>query len=314
LLKAQGVNLTVAVTHMTKEEDCTLSSSVEGIDFIVGGHEHQTTMTTDCGDAPYFKATSDVRTVWQLAVDLNEEPTGVDFINYKHYEIHSGLPEDPVVKAVADKWIETQKRDFGAVLGSTQVALTASTVLVRAQETNLGNWIADACKYVTGADIGMVNGGGIRGNRVFPPGQLTRETLTSWHPFGNVIVSVQATGAQLKRMLEYGASNLPNGGFLQISGIKWVYNYVAATRAATAVEVLKPDGTAVADTEVLTVAVNSYQAAVWQKNLFASSPLPYVITDAIGQNDFLVLEQYLKTFPDHVINPQIEGRITQITL
>lgn len=91
---------------------------------------------------------------------------------------------------------------------------------MRSEETNLGDWIADANKDYCNCDIGMVNGGGIRGNSVIPAGPITRRTLSNIHPFGNQLVTVKVTKAQLTTVLEAGASRLPNGGFCQISGIK----------------------------------------------------------------------------------------------
>ena len=39
-----------------------------------------------------------------------------------------------------------------------------------------------------------MNGGGIRGDRVVPPGPLTRRDVVAMLPFANVIVSVEVTG------------------------------------------------------------------------------------------------------------------------
>ena len=37
-------------------------------------------------------------------------------------------------------------------------------LLIRYRETNLGDLVADAYRYVTGADVAIVNGGSIRTN------------------------------------------------------------------------------------------------------------------------------------------------------
>ena len=49
-------------------------------------------------------------------------------------------------------------------------------------------------------------------------------------PFGNVVVTLQMNGAELKTMLENGVSAMPgaNGRFPQVSGLCFTYNIEAA--------------------------------------------------------------------------------------
>jgi 2',3'-cyclic-nucleotide 2'-phosphodiesterase (5'-nucleotidase family) len=58
---------------------------------------------------------------------------------------------------------------------------------LRASETNLGNFFADAIRADANADIAITNAGSIRGDRMFPAGLLTRRTLVEIHSFGNVV-------------------------------------------------------------------------------------------------------------------------------
>ena len=63
---------------------------------------------------------------------------------------------------------------------------------LRTQETAIGNLFADAIRASTGADVAIVNGGGIRGNKQYPAGQkLTRRDVLIELPFGNVTVMVE---------------------------------------------------------------------------------------------------------------------------
>ena len=91
--------------------------------------------------------------------------------------------------------------------------------IIRSQETNLGDLCADAYRLVSGADIGVVNGGGIRA--AIPAGDITFEQIISVHPFGNAMCVVEATGQQILDALEKSVSKLPdeNGGFLHVSGL-----------------------------------------------------------------------------------------------
>ena len=91
--------------------------------------------------------------------------------------------------------------------------------IIRSQETNLGDLCSDAYRLVSGADIGVVNGGGIRA--AIPAGDITFEQIISVHPFGNALCVVEATGQQILDALEKSVSKLPdeNGGFLHVSGL-----------------------------------------------------------------------------------------------
>ena len=91
--------------------------------------------------------------------------------------------------------------------------------LVRITETNLGNLCADAYRSVTGAEIGFVNGGGVRD--AIKAGDITYEDIIKVNPFGNYICMIEATGQQIIDMLEMGARSLPaeDGTFQQVSGM-----------------------------------------------------------------------------------------------
>ena len=106
--------------------------------------------------------------------------------------------------------------------------------MVRGGESTLGNLIADAIRMATGADAALINGGGIRGDRLFPPGSsLTRRDLMEALPFGDVTVVVELDGATLRRTLEHGVSTAERlaGRFLQVSGIGFTWDRAGAPDA-----------------------------------------------------------------------------------
>ena len=93
--------------------------------------------------------------------------------------------------------------------------------MVRSNETNLGDLCADAYRYMSGADVAVVNGGGIRAN--IPAGDITYGQVIAVHPFGNEMCVVEVTGQELLDALELSASKLPGefGGFLHVSGMSF---------------------------------------------------------------------------------------------
>ena len=114
-------------------------------------------------------------------------------------------------------------------LGTSEVELTISDPgtgerRIRSGETNMGDFVADAYRIVSGADIALVNGGGIRDS--IEAGDVTRKDLMDVNPWNNAMCVIEATGQQILDALEHGARNNPeeNGGFLQVSGMTYEIN------------------------------------------------------------------------------------------
>ena len=138
---------------------------------------------------------------------------------------------DPEVEAFIAGIQAEFEETLNQVVAKTDVALVInepSTLdkeekirLVRNAETNLGDLCADAYRYVSGADVALVNGGGIRTDIL--AGDITYDDIISVHPFGNELCMVEATGQQILDALEMGARVTPeeNGGFLQVSGLTY---------------------------------------------------------------------------------------------
>ena len=113
------------------------------------------------------------------------------------------------------------------VIGETATELDTRGFLSGSAETAFGNLLADAMREATGADIALSNGGGIRGDTVYPPGtRLTRKMVLTELPFGNKTVVLRLTGAQVRQALENGVSRAehPSGRFPQVSGLAFSFD------------------------------------------------------------------------------------------
>ena len=94
----------------------------------------------------------------------------------------------------------------------------------RYQETNIGNFVADSYRSYFKADIGFMNGGGIRAS--IPAGDFTLRDAYTILPFRNKVVLANVTGETIRAALENGVSKTKalGGGFLQVSGMQYSYN------------------------------------------------------------------------------------------
>jgi 5'-nucleotidase/UDP-sugar diphosphatase len=112
-------------------------------------------------------------------------------------------------------------------LARLDTPMDSRTTTVRGEEAALGNLVSDALSSHFAADMALINGGGLRGNRQYQPGQsLTRRDLLSEMPFGNSVMLLEVSGAQLLSVLEYTLSSVEtkSGRFPQVSGLAITYD------------------------------------------------------------------------------------------
>ena len=99
--------------------------------------------------------------------------------------------------------------------------------MVRRAETNLGDLWADAYRIQGGADIGLVNSGGLLGG--FGSGLVTQDDIYNTSPFGDTLCVAEVSGQQILDGLEWACRMLPedSGSFLQVSGLTFeVHSYL----------------------------------------------------------------------------------------
>ncbi len=139
---------------------------------------------------------------------------------------------DPEVSAAKEAWLKEIDTQLGQKIGFAEITLdnydSAGNRLVRKQETNSGDFSADALYYLfdnmgLNVDIAVLNGGGVRNKAL--TGDLSYMSTKEIHTFGNVACLQTITGQQLLDALEWGARGIvdgqESGGFLHVAGIKY---------------------------------------------------------------------------------------------
>lgn len=245
VLKAEEVDVVVALTHLDFTDDVKLARLFPRIDLILGGHEHFP-ITSQVERALITKPGSDARNVARIDISMPRSDAAVE----KHFEmipIGEGMDEDAETAAVVAEWESRLDRELDVVVGTTIEPLNAVAEEVRSGESNLGNFMADAMRRETGADIAIVNAGSIRSNRVYEVGELTRRDLVAIHPFGGTVCEVEAPGKTILAALNNGVGRIGEsvGRFPQVSGLRFV------------VEPKRPAGDRVLEVEVGGVALEA---------------------------------------------------------
>jgi len=215
----------VALTHLGVDADRALASRVPGIDMIVGGHSHTylwQPLVVMNHNANGYHGTAIVQDgrwgdrVGRLAIALG--PDGVRGMTDALIAVRPSEGEDRAVKELL--------QPYGDSIGTQMnrpVFRTTSRVGMSGLEdgdTPLGNFVADAILDASGADLAIVNSGGIRAP--LPAGNVTVGDILTVLPFDNTIVKVPMMGWQVRELFDFIARRVGKRGFAQISGASFV--------------------------------------------------------------------------------------------
>ena len=230
--KKEGADYIIALAHLGTEyvfeqwSAQTLIQNTTGLDVVLDGHSHSVVEGMVVND----KAGNDVIVA----------STGTGFANIGKLTLSDGAIKTELVPTQTyektdeeiTKYIATINEEYAKLgerkIGVSEVSLTTldeqGNRIIRNAETNLGDFCADAYREITGADIGFINGGGIRND--IDTGDITFNEVLGVFPFANKTCISEVTGQQIVDMLEYGLVFYPeeNGSFQHVSGIKFDFD------------------------------------------------------------------------------------------
>ncbi len=177
--------------------------------------------------------------------------------------------------------------------------LAAPVAKVDTAESPLGDLLADAHRWAGRADVGLMNNGGIRGTSL-AAGDLTYEDLYRLQPFGNRIVVLTLTGAELRQVLERAVASATAGDAgLHVSGLRVTWS-PAAPSGARLREVRLDDGRRLDPAARYRVAMNDFLAG-GGSGYAMLAPLPRAETP---YTDLEAVEAWLQAQPQPVRPPE----------
>lgn len=188
--------------------------------------------------------------------------------------LQGGVTPDPVVTALIDKYQTLSDPLANQVIGSTTGDITRAGNA--AGESQLGDVIADAQLAATAspgfgdAEIAFMNPGGIRDDLIAAEtpggediGEVTYGEAFSVQPFGNSLVTMTLTGAQIDTLLEQQFDN-PGPGTSRILQVSEGFTYAWSASAPAGSKVdpssIMLNGAAVDSAASYRVTVNSFMA------------------------------------------------------
>ncbi|MCB2109779.1 bifunctional metallophosphatase/5'-nucleotidase [Albidovulum sp.] len=260
--REDGADIVIGVVQTDMANDRELIAS-HAFDLIMSGDDHSYATAYD-GVTAYVETSIDAEFLSpvDLLVEIGQDKDGKRTIHwvpaFRFIDTASVTP-DPETQKLVDE-LQTKLDDsLNVEIGTTEVALDSRRNVVRAEESAMGDVIADAMRAATGADITITNGGGIRADRTYDPGTvLTRRDILTELPFGNVTVVTELPGSQVLAALENGVSQVEKGAgrFPQVSGISFAFD-ASAEPGKRVSEVMVGDQPLDMD-KVYKVATNDY--------------------------------------------------------
>jgi 2',3'-cyclic-nucleotide 2'-phosphodiesterase/3'-nucleotidase/5'-nucleotidase len=300
VLRGQGVDFVIVLAHEGASCDSTglqctgaLVDAARAVhnrpDLIVGAHTHRYVRTRVNG-IPLVEAAS--RGQRYAVVDLQK--TADDSVR----AWIRGVPVAYDDRVVPDSAVAAVVRTYADSIAPRvdRVVATLAEDLDRGPGGYaLGRLIADAQRRTTDAQVAITNNGGIRtGLRA---GSVTWGQLRTVQPFGNGLIRLQLTGAQLRAAVEHGlASGTPD---IQVSGMEAWYD-PARPVGSRVVTLQLEDGRPVRDDGLYTVTVNSFLAEGGSGfDMFKDA----VVRQDMGLDDLEALVRYLEHLPQPVRAP-----------
>lgn len=290
-VKAEGADVIVALTHLGSSQDAKgiitgeaadLAKKVTGFDVIISGHSHME-VNGKINGTPIIQAGKNGRNLGIISLNIQgDELMGVDTKLLPVGTMNETIKSNPQVARMIEDYKQQVGKELDVVIGQ------AAKEYPHDRYTNvseLGEWISEAMRQEVKAQIGIINGGGVR--IPIEKGNITIGTMYDLMPFDNTVVTMEMKGSDIKKLFEHGIAN-KEVGWIQYSGVTVYYNpgkpyeqKVNSIRLA--------DGSPLSMNEYYSVATNDFMAENGDNYDFSNAinindtniPIRDVLTDHI---------------------------------
>ena len=196
----QRADLVIPVGHVSAHTGERIARAHPDLPLIVTGHSHTYLRGgVRVGDALVVQAGDKATVLGRVDLWLDRETLAVLHSESRLIDLLEEPPPEhrnAVLEAACSALAERAGAAMGEVVGELSAPLTRSRGLFTSVPTA---WVADVIRARTGADVGIHNRGGTRSD--LAAGPVTRRELFELLPFGNDVVTVTLTGAELEAVV-----------------------------------------------------------------------------------------------------------------
>jgi 5'-nucleotidase len=286
------------------------------IRLVVSGHTHQAYICqraasdgsmrtlTSAGRYGYF--------VTDIRMTVDPASNEVLAITAQNKPVAAAAGEQQDIAAIVGRYAAATAPVAARVVGKLEGSLESQG---RDTDSPLGNLIADAQLAATrdeskgGADISFINSGGVRASfRPAADGSVTYGQIFALQPFGNSLVVLELTGADLKRLLEQQFSDASPATIKQsllIPSAGFTFSYDRSKPAGERIVAMALDSQPIDPAAPYRITVNNFLAAGGDgfSVLFTGKPV------GDGGPDLDALEAYIA----RGVQVPATGRVTDAT-
>jgi len=252
-----GPKADISTWTFTTEEDgrgtLNIARAAKGADVVIGGHAHNGLLKgyhdPESGAliAESFYGLTDVSKIDLEFDDATGKFKGAGDELIQLWTDQTG--EDPAVTEIIKRFTADVDKEMNKVLGESEADLGFNP---DGFNSPIGNWMTDAMRRQSGAEIAVQNTAGIRA--VMRRGILKMRDVYQVMPFENTLVTLKMTGAQLVKLME---DNLRGGrAQMQISGLTVRFRLSPDGKARDIA--LERGGKLVSPGDEFTVVTNNY--------------------------------------------------------
>ena len=252
-----------------------IATEVPGIDLLLTGHTHTVIDPRRLGTAWISQPGRFGNTVTRFDVTLAKKSGRwrVEEISGRNLPMKDVPPAPEIVALVAPEH-EAAMKALSEPVGTLDAAVVSADA--RVADTGILDWLHSVQRREGKADVSFASM--LPGNLApWPAGPLTVRQVWAFYPYENALVTVRATGRQIREALEQAGRCISglgeqDGRFVwKRNPAIWGYNCDTADGVEYAIDPTRPEGKRVLfvrragrpvkDDETLTVALNSYRAA-----------------------------------------------------
>ena len=332
-LRAQGAEVVVGLTHLTRGDDIELLKLEGGPDLIIGGHDHEN-MSVKVNGRCLLKADADAKTARLVVVTT--QGSGPPRVENRLVPVDSTIPADSDVQASVDRWLADHAAAYCAKksqpddclsmrLGTSTTALVGEEIAIRNQETSLGNWVADEMLKAGRAHgklpddalvASLINSGALRLNQNLPPGaDLSRQVLEELIQYDDPLYLFAVSTAELQTALDHSVASAGEGPWLQVAGLRFEADMAAGKAGNVSVGGVPVEDVSDGKLFLVTNRFIADPGAPGNQDGYAFTATEADrVHDGAGNEVMLkaVIEEALTNAPNQTIAPTVEGRVTMV--
>jgi 5'-nucleotidase len=249
-LKEQS-DIFIALTHLGFDSDVRLAETMPaGIDLIIGGHSHTKVAKEQVFNGVMITQAEN-KLKYGTLITLTVKSDGPLQRKMELIDIRNSKNEKETIRIMVDKY-----NDNPAL---KQVIATASDDFSSYEE--VGYLMADAQRDAAGADIALINPGGVRLDHL-SKGPVAIMNVYQFDPFGNELVIARLTGNELHDLM---IAAFPVDDRLPVypSGMRTMLKVSSDGKLASVI-LLTESGSPLDMNKTYTVAMNNYMAQVYR--------------------------------------------------